>query len=628
VDRTAPRIPRDERRSDAVSRDAERALAGTTRVERRAEGLPYDDAMPPPTQDADGPATSAVGARDARARRLLLVALLVLLPFLVYVAPYVVAVARGAASPGVATFTVDEPLYLTEAWALREGRPSDWNPWTRARGATADTYRVFAGALLPAAAWELTGLDRGLGLGIASGVAAALAVLLTWWILRRLLPPERARWAAALAPLAVLLPWGSLGEILLLRLRWDDLGATLPMARPFTSQWGPVAFLLGLWTSVECRARGGSGWTAALCLALLLEAWTFPYAVPLTLGTHLVTGMLVRTPRAPSRRILSVVAPVLAALAGLAWAATRSLPAELEAAATTDAAPRLGGSGVLLLALGGLAWILRRRFRPETAPFLPVLAALLTLGRVAGAVLPARLQVVHHVAYFAEASLALTALAVLPVLLPALRPRRAGAAALALLTIAVGYAGAAVALAVPARAPRQERHATWARAMSQLPAGEGMTLLTEGEDLDGPGAWAALLSPLPVLYSVMSEYSTMPTLEDRQWRRAWYHHLRGLSSEDVVREGEAIARRFPRIFGAHNTAPAPQVLPSLTEKLRRIEEGSPAAVDVLRSFGTIVCVEATGKETFRSDRLDRFLAPLERRDLPGARCTLYAVRGD
>ena len=231
-------------------------------------------------------------------------------------------------------------------------------------------------------------------------------------------------------------------------------------------------------------------------------------------------------------------------------------------------------------------------------------------------------------AYFVDASLALTTLALLPVLLPVLRPRLTGVAALAVLTLAVGYAGAAVAMAVRSRAPRHERHASWARAMSQLPAGEGMTLLTEGEDLDGPGAWAALLSPLPVLYSVMSEYSTMPTLEDRQWRRAWYHHLRGLSSEDVVREGEGIARRFPRIFGAHNTAPAPQVLPSLTEKLRRIEEGSPAAVDVLRSFGTIVCVEATGKETFRRDRLDRFLAPLERRDLPGARCTVYAVRGD
>ena len=524
---------------------------------------------------------------------------LVLVPFVAYALPYVLALERGSAGLAPATFTVDEPLYLGEARALARGSAPEDNPWTRRRGMESDAYRLFCGSMVFAAGWEFLGGDPTWGLAVAAGLCAALSSLAAYIVLRSLLRGAAARAAVVLAPLVVMGPWDCLGELVRLRVDLTRLQTFLPLGRPFTSQWGLCLYLLSLACSARVLDRVSTRTLVAFTVVGAAQCFTFPYAVPAALLVWTVA--VLRSPRRETTRrdrTRALWIPPLATLGFLLATLWLDFPASAEADHGALASPRFGGSGILLAGLGLFAWLHRAAFPPAARWFLPSVAGVLLLCMLAGHVVPGRLHVIEHVTYLYGVTVAMLVLALLATVTVRERPVAAG-------PIGIVVAAAALVLVVltdVATAGAHEgalaRRAAWAASMRRLPDAPPSCLLVEGEDLDGPGAWSALLSPIPVFYAYTSEYSTKVSLDDRRWRRAWYLHFRGLMADQVAHEGASIAARFTRFFGAHNTVPGEEVLRAMEDKLRRIEAGDASAFAFLAGMGRILCLEDPRAPTF------------------------------
>jgi hypothetical protein len=550
-----------------------------------------------------------------------------LVPFVAYALPYAIAMHRGSAGAAPAVFTVDEPLYLAQARSIATGLPADENPWTHRRGTAPDAYRLFGGSMAIAALCDAAGFDPTFALAIAAGLCAALASAAAMRTLSVLLRGPAAASAWILAPLVALGPWDSLGEFARLHPDFGRLETFHALARPFTTQWGPCLYLASLACAARVLDRPALRTVLAFTAVLAAQFFTFPYAVPVALLVW--TTAVLRSPPPPtpsaSRRLALAIPWASAALLAVVtvWL---QLPAAAEANHGTVVSPRFGGAGILVAVAGALAWWRRACFPPALRAFLPSVALALVLAMLAGHVVPGRLHVIEHVAYLYGVTIALLTLSLL-----ATASRRQGHPAPRAVPVAIALVAVATALvngvsAAHAHEPAQQRRAALAEALRALPREGSATLLCEGEDLDGPGAWSAFLGSHPLFYSYTSEYSTMVSLEDRRWRRAWYLHFRGLTVADVDREGAGIVARYPRFFGAHNTVPASELLAAMRELLRRIEAREPAATEFLRSIGDLLCLEHPRSPTFRDDLLTSALTTQATGHAGEYRLTLYAAK--
>jgi len=558
-------------------------------------------------------------------RRVIVALWILIVPFFVYATPYAVAKSRGTNGLAVATFTVDEALYLTEARALAEGRPPNWNPWTREFGSSRSKYRHFAGALIPAAIWWRIGGDPTMGLGVAAGACAALTSLITFLILRRLVDDVHVWTATALAPLAILVPFDAIGTISHLALDPTNLAETLPLGRPFTSQWGVCVFALGLLCVVRVLEHPRRSRIAALIVSLMLELYTFPYAVPLTLGVHaLLVGL--STPSRPWRDGWWPLACACGALVLLApWAASgTSFVAGLTP--LSEEAARFGGSGVMLLMLVLAAALLRSAVRRPMGLFLPACGLMISAGRVSDVVFPAGAKIAQHVNYLGGIVTAWLVLGLIGIALRRWRPPLAYGLAAACGVAAVVWATYTTAAAYRSRDESLSSAAAWASMLAALPLDRHTTLLVEGESNGGPGSWAGLYSRAPVFYAALGEHAPSPSFEDRVWRRAWYHYWRGLSAEDIDRQGLAVAESYPRFIGAGNRVPALGVMTLMRDRLAQVAFRTPEALAFLRGLGRIVCVESAATPTFQHARLAASLALITDYTTAGFHVSVYEAR--
>ena len=572
---------------------------------------------PPPCPLLRGPARPQ-GSGGLRAVR---IAWLVAVPFLLYAWPYVLDHARGTAGTAAAVLTVDEPIYLATAQAMVDGRPADWNPWTRERGRSWSPYVLVPGSMLPMAGWMALGGDVTLGLGLLSGAIVAAIVLAVLRLLRSLRSSTSApdgTWV--LAPAVALLPLNRFWSLGRAPLADADSNALLPFIRPFTSQMGPAAFLLALVALSSALSHGGGRRACLFALASVALFHTYPYGSPvLLLAAGLAAGLDPdRRRRASGLRLVVLGGIVL--LPSVALYLRSSPPQEGEVSSVLGGWDLVPKSGLALLALTTAHLAARVRRRQPGRLLLPAAAGVATaLFLTVGAFTPVHLQLPVHVDYLHSVALALTLLpAGAWVLERGPRPVR--------IVLAVGFAACCVAVAghltrsawIRAQ-PTNEANAGWARVVRGLTVTPATALLLESTTLNGPGGWAPLWSRVPVLWSYDGEHAPTPSVDERQARRAWYQWFLGRDPSGVEAYAKESVYAQKRIIGALVYTPTSAVVPAIARRLREIEAGAAEPVDWLRRYDEIVCVERDGEEIFPAARLERFLTAVETRQAEGFR---------